>query len=91
MNTTKTSSKKLKDGKHFGFETCWKTFKYKSALATHIGVHTGEKPFSLNICDKSFVRKGDLTKHKLTHFGQKIYQRGVCKRFLHKKVIWNIM
>ena len=67
MKSTQTNSKKFKDGKQYVCETCGKTFKYKSALDTHIRVHTGEKPFKCDVCPFACIKKVNLFKHKKIH------------------------
>lgn len=50
---------------------CFRPFKNKSNIKTHIRTHTKEKPYVCEICNKAFCQKAHLRKHVFTHQKQK--------------------
>ncbi len=58
------------------FFSCYKQFKTKSSLRSHLLIHSGEKPFvcSFRKCNKKFGLKEVLIKHINRHFGRKNIQ-----------------
>ena len=51
---------------------CGKMLQSRGALARHMPVHTGERPFACQVCHKSFNRKGNLKRHMETLHGMNI-------------------
>ena len=72
---------------------CGKKWSCKSALKTHIRVHTNERPFKCSQCTASFKQKIHLQQHKHTHSGIKKYKCNQCSKcfrqqsglIIHKK------
>lgn len=46
---------------------CGKEFKMKSALESHIFVHTTEKPYKCTTCGKEFAQKHSLKRHEVNN------------------------
>jgi hypothetical protein len=57
----------------FSCSECTKSFPSNSALAMHLLVHSGEKPFACpqKGCNKRFRQKGHLVSHYRKHTGEK--------------------
>ena len=48
-------------------EICQKTFKTRTSLAYHMGIHSSVKKFPCEVCKKAFPSKLHLHNHQLTH------------------------
>lgn len=46
---------------------CTKHFYTKNELKSHVGIHTGEKPFKCDICPAAFVASSSLAAHRRQH------------------------
>jgi len=46
---------------------CVKHFYTKNELKSHVGIHTGEKPFKCDICPAAFVASSSLAAHRRQH------------------------
>ncbi|XP_077594851.1 uncharacterized protein LOC144211448 isoform X2 [Stigmatopora nigra] len=57
---------------------CWKTFRNKYILKTHMMTHAELRPFSCSICGKTFTQKGSLKIHTRIHTGEKPFLCLVC-------------
>ncbi|XP_055306909.1 zinc finger protein 184-like [Sitodiplosis mosellana] len=57
---------------------CGYVTSHKGNFATHIRIHTGDKPHKCNDCSKSFAHGSDLIRHKKIHSGEKRFECSVC-------------
>lgn len=65
--------------KRFKCNMCVKSFEAGAALAKHIRVHTGVKPFKCGLlCEKSFNQKGNLKRHMIIHTNRRQCGCGIC-------------
>lgn len=60
--------------KKFDCNICGVSYKSKSGLDVHIGLHKGLSPHQCTICNKKFTQKGALVRHMPIHSGEKPYQ-----------------
>ncbi|CAK8691584.1 unnamed protein product [Clavelina lepadiformis] len=66
--------------KHFCYNFCEKSLKYKKNLKVHLKTHTGERPHQCQVCQTSFIRNGSLQRHMRIHTGERPYQCDVCHK-----------
>lgn len=64
----------------FVCDICGQTYKHKSSLEIHIGIHNGISVFTCEYCDKPFTQKISLQRHLPIH--TQIPQYAVSVRFL---------
>ena len=78
---TKRGGKRKRKQRH-ECGVCEKVFVSASQLATHVRIHTNEKPYECDVCEKCFRQLGNLQSHMRIHTNEKPYKCDVCeKRF----------
>ncbi|KAG9233941.1 hypothetical protein BJ875DRAFT_377537 [Amylocarpus encephaloides] len=58
---------------------CFKVFKRKYNLQSHLVIHDPMKPFGCSTCPKRFARLSDCTRHEKSHSGIKFTCTGVLR------------
>lgn len=67
---------------------CDKMFLTRNNLKSHVGIHTGEKPYKCDWCDSSFVASSSLAIHRKKHNQDvKINQCKICQMLCDSKAI----
>ncbi|XP_051920249.1 uncharacterized protein LOC127599991 [Hippocampus zosterae] len=56
---------------------CGRILSSKTALESHVSVHTGHRPFSCTLCDKSFPDSRGLKRHSIVHRNGRLH---VCQQ-----------
>ncbi|XP_031621758.1 zinc finger protein 239-like isoform X4 [Contarinia nasturtii] len=76
--------KHIDEIQRFICDICGRSYKSKSAVRVHLGIHSGQSSEKCHICGKKFSRRGHLVRHLPMHTGEQPYQCDVCgKRFTH--------
>ncbi|XP_046466907.1 oocyte zinc finger protein XlCOF6 [Neodiprion pinetum] len=57
---------------------CWKTFKSKWTLNSHVAAHEGRFQFDCDQCGKRFVRKSHFEGHRRSHEAARPYACEIC-------------
>lgn len=68
----------IHEGKNYICQYCSKAFARPDKLATHIKVHTKEKPYACLLCPKKFVTGHCLKIHTLRHSNVRKYKCDHC-------------
>ena len=79
MTTATKKAAKRKRGQH-ECGVCGRMCTTPSHLATHMRIHTNEKPYECDVCEKRFTQSSSLKTHMRIHTNEKPYECDVCDK-----------
>ncbi|XP_068111885.1 zinc finger protein 260-like [Hyperolius riggenbachi] len=84
-NPNHDGDQELLQEKDFACVDCGKLFSYKSHLARHTKIHSGEKLFLCSECGKCFGLKSALFRHQMIHTGERPFVCTVCGKCFNQR------